>query len=219
MAVTTTTTTAVMNINLPCFKIIVVGDYGVGKTSLVRRCVDESYCVQIGAPAINLRKDSLETSVLLDDGFEIDVSMWDTAGEERHGHIASSYYRNAHAVLFVYDTESSSSLESVVRWMQIVDKDYSDIPVRFLVGTKSEMDFSERTDAASSAVAEMWLVDAHIRCSVVNGQGVRDVMRTLGEKLRLKAVEKALADAERRRNDPIQSAASMARMTRMTCQC
>jgi small GTP-binding protein len=208
-----------MNINLPCFKIIVVGDYGVGKTSLVRRCVDESYCVQIGAPAINLQKDSLDTSILLDDGFEIDVSMWDTAGEECHGRVASSYYRNAHAVLFVYDTDSSSSLESVVRWLSIVNKDYSDIPVRFLVGTKSELEFSERTDAASSGVAERWQVDAHIRCSSVSGQGVRDVMRTLGEKLRLKAVEKALADAERQRNNPIPSAASVARITHTTCQC
>ena len=205
-----------MNINLPRFKIIVVGDFGVGKTSLVRRCVDDGYCVQVGVAPVNLRQDSVNTTIHLDDGFPVDVAMWDTVGEERHHSVASSYYRNAHAVLFVYDTESTTSLESIDGWRTQVDHDYPNIPVRFLVGTKCEMSGAPRTDNPSLVVAERARVDAHIRCSAASGQGVRDVMRTLGEKLRLKAVEKALADAERHH---ALTAASMARITHSVCQC
>jgi len=210
-----------MNIHLPQFKVIFVGDYGVGKTSLVRRCVDDTFRVLAGAASPSLRTDYAVANVELDDGMAIDMQLWDTAGEERHGSVPSSYYRNAHAVVFVYDTESPASLETVQKWIAMVDKQYKSIPVRMLVGTKCDMIATERTDRGASALAETSRMDAHVRVSSLDGSNVPDVLLALGEKLRIKAVEKALEDAEHLQSssDPMVELRNFARETRSTFLC
>jgi small GTP-binding protein len=99
-------------------KIIVVGDIGTGKTSFVRQFVEgdfsEFYKSTIGV-------DFANKIVQWNDTTFVDVQLWDIAGQERYGSMASVYYRQAVGALVVFDVTSPSSRVMVQMWKKDID--------------------------------------------------------------------------------------------------
>lgn len=99
-------------------KILIVGDSGCGKTSLLLRYVDDiftdSYITTIGV--------DYKTKMVQANGLATRVHLWDTAGQERFQSITSSYYRAAHGVILVFDATSALSFEHLQNWKQQIDK-------------------------------------------------------------------------------------------------
>ena len=95
--------------NLLSLKILVIGESGVGKSSLMLRFTDEQFS-QDTPPTIGL---DYRVKVMDHKGFSVKLSIWDTAGQERFKNISSSYYRGAHGVILVYDLTSRRSLEDL----------------------------------------------------------------------------------------------------------
>merc|ERR1711967_229834 len=85
------------------FKLLLIGDSGVGKSCLLLRFTDdtyaESYISTIGVD-FKIRTIQLESKT-------IKLQIWDTAGQERFRTITSSYYRGAHGIIVVYDITDS----------------------------------------------------------------------------------------------------------------
>ena len=96
------------------FKIILLGDSGVGKTSLMRRYTDNSF---LKDPASTIGVDFKIKTVELD-GKRVKLQIWDTAGQERFRAIVAHYYRGAHGILLVFDTHSKSSFENMRAWFE-----------------------------------------------------------------------------------------------------
>jgi Ras-related protein Rab-1A len=117
------------------FKLLHIGDSGVGKSCLLLRFADdtytESYISTIGV-------DFKIRSIKLDDK-TVKLQIWDTAGQERFRTITSSYYRGAHGIIIVYDVTDRESLQNVKHWMQEIDKYANDGVVKLLVGNKSDL--------------------------------------------------------------------------------
>jgi small GTP-binding protein len=117
------------------YKLVLVGDSGVGKTNLMTRFVKEEFLVEskttIGVEFSN--------KVVALDGRQIKVQVWDTAGQERYRSIVSSYYRGAVGSMLVYDISRASSFESIEKWLKEI-KNYGDEHmVTMLVGNKSDL--------------------------------------------------------------------------------
>ena len=116
------------------FKIILVGDQAVGKTSIVRQFTtgkfQQEYKSTIGV--------DFTVQTLQIDGKVVKLQIWDTTGQERFRSFTTGYYRNAHAALIVYDITSTESLLNCERWMNDVNM-YSghDIP-NILLGNKCD---------------------------------------------------------------------------------
>lgn len=95
------------------FKVLLIGDSGVGKSCLLLRFADdsytESYISTIGVD-FKIRNFTLE-------GKKIKLQMWDTAGQERFRTIISSYYRGAHGIIIVYDITDLESFNNVKIWL------------------------------------------------------------------------------------------------------
>jgi len=116
-------------------KVVLVGDAGVGKTSLVHRFTEDIHS-GTHAPTIGvdfkIRKLSL-------DGRVVKLHLWDTTGNERFRSITTAYYRAAHGIAICFDVTSESSFDNVAAWLEAVEQFGSNGVVAMLVGTKSDL--------------------------------------------------------------------------------
>lgn len=120
------------------FKIIVVGDSCVGKTCLTFRFCEGRFPSRTEATiGVDFRERVVEV-----DGEQIKLQLWDTAGQERFRRaMVHHYYRNVHAVVFVYDVTNLASFESLPRWLEEChDHRLTSRVPRILVGNKADCD-------------------------------------------------------------------------------
>mmetsp|Transcript_26901 Transcript_26901/g.67617 ORF Transcript_26901/g.67617 Transcript_26901/m.67617 type:complete len:206 (+) Transcript_26901:73-690(+) len=116
-------------------KVIILGDSGVGKTSLMNQYVNKKFSNQYKA---TIGADFLTKEVIIDDKL-VTLQIWDTAGQERFRTITSSYYRGAMGIIIVYDVTDKESFNHVVDWMKEIDKYASDQVNKLLIGNKSDL--------------------------------------------------------------------------------
>ncbi|EDO17432.1 hypothetical protein Kpol_1037p28 [Vanderwaltozyma polyspora DSM 70294] len=94
-------------------KVIVLGDSGVGKTSLMHRYVNDKYSQQYKA---TIGADFLTKEVTVDDDKAATMQVWDTAGQERFQSLGVAFYRGADCCVLVYDVTNSKSFENIKSW-------------------------------------------------------------------------------------------------------
>ncbi|KAG7480585.1 hypothetical protein MATL_G00057800 [Megalops atlanticus] len=115
------------------FKLLIIGDSGVGKSSLLLRFADNtfsgSYITTIG---VDFKIRTVEIN-----GEKVKLQIWDTAGQERFRTITSTYYRGTHGVIVVYDVTSAESFVNVKRWLHEINQNCDDV-CRILVGNKND---------------------------------------------------------------------------------
>ena len=119
--------------NYRLYKILLLGDSGVGKSCLLLRYCEnsfqESYLTTIGL-------DFRLKTVNLDDKRKIKVQIWDTAGEDRFRAITKSYYRGANGILLIYDVTEQESFEHVRDWVEKIKEETSKGIIVYLVANK-----------------------------------------------------------------------------------
>jgi len=95
------------------FKIVMIGDSGVGKSNLLSRFVDNSFNMD-SKPTIGVEFATKTTNI---EGKSIKNQIWDTAGQERFRAITNAYYRGAVGAIIVFDLTKSKSFENVQKWL------------------------------------------------------------------------------------------------------
>jgi len=93
-------------------KVIILGDSGVGKTSLMNQYVNKKFSNQYKA---TIGADFLTKEVMVDDRL-VTMQIWDTAGQERFQSLGVAFYRGADCCVLVYDTTSPSTFKSLDSW-------------------------------------------------------------------------------------------------------
>mmetsp|Transcript_43840 Transcript_43840/g.72420 ORF Transcript_43840/g.72420 Transcript_43840/m.72420 type:complete len:204 (+) Transcript_43840:37-648(+) len=118
------------------FKLVVVGDSGVGKSALIKRFVSGDFSGDYTATVgVDFGIKTLEV-----DGKMVKTQLWDTAGQERFRTIISSYYRGAHGVLLLYDITDPRTLQNAHKvWFPEIQQKSTDTTQVLLVGNKSDL--------------------------------------------------------------------------------
>ncbi|VDD86617.1 unnamed protein product [Enterobius vermicularis] len=115
------------------FKLLIIGDSGVGKSSLLLRFADNTfspnYITTIGV--------DFKIRTITVNGQRVKLQIWDTAGQERFRTITSTYYRGTHGVIVVYDVTSGDSFSNVKRWLHEIDTNCDNVQ-KILVGNKAD---------------------------------------------------------------------------------
>ncbi|CAG9819831.1 unnamed protein product [Phaedon cochleariae] len=96
------------------FKIIVIGDYGVGKTSIIRRYTEGEFSTDY---RITIGADFAIKTIEWDEGTRINLHVWDIAGHERFGSLLSVFFRHAVAAAIVFDLTRPDTFKSVDKWL------------------------------------------------------------------------------------------------------
>ena len=112
-------------------KVVILGDSGVGKTSLIRRYIDHVFIM--GAP------ETIGASFFVKHWKGLNIALWDTAGGEKFEGIRSFYSRNAHAVILCYDICERSTLDALVDKHSVLFHHVAPNCVLVFVGTKSDL--------------------------------------------------------------------------------
>ena len=97
------------------FKILLIGDAGVGKTDILAHYTDDSFTSDLGLTTIGIDFKIKTTEM---DGRRIKAQIWDTAGQERFRTITTAYWREAVGIMFVYDTSNEQSFQNIRTWMR-----------------------------------------------------------------------------------------------------
>ncbi|XP_073950862.1 ras-related protein ORAB-1-like [Choristoneura fumiferana] len=117
------------------FKLLLIGDSGVGKSCLLLRFADDTYTESyISTIGVDFKIRTVEL-----DGKTIKLQIWDTAGQERFRTITSSYYRGAHGIIIVYDCTDQDSFSNVKQWLEEIDRYACDNVNKLLVGNKCDL--------------------------------------------------------------------------------
>ena len=120
------------------FKIITLGNPGVGKTSIIQRYLrnifDDNSMSTVGI-------QFSYKEVKLDNNESINLKLIDTGGQERYRSMSKSYFRNTDGVLFVFSLNNSESFKEITEWIQIFNENNNgkgNMP-RYLVGNKCDL--------------------------------------------------------------------------------
>ena len=119
------------------FKIITLGDSGVGKSSIFRRYSENKF-----------EEDTMSTiglafadkELTLQNKEKVKLKLVYTGGQERYKSLAKNYFRNADGVLFVFAHNDKESFDHIIDWIQLFDQNTTnkEIP-RFLIGNKNDL--------------------------------------------------------------------------------
>ncbi|XP_016096033.1 ras-related protein Rab-38b [Sinocyclocheilus grahami] len=99
------------------YKILVIGDLGVGKTSIIKRYVHQTYSTNYRA-TIGV---DFALKVLNWDSETVRLQLWDIAGQERFGNMTRVYYREAMGAFIVFDVSRPTTFEAVSKWKEDLD--------------------------------------------------------------------------------------------------
>ena len=131
------------------YKIVLVGDAGVGKTHILSRYIKGSLPKN---PTATIGVEFATRTVPLQSGGTVKAQIWDTAGQERYRAITSAHYRRAVGAMLVYDVTSEKTFANAKRWMEeLRDHAEPDIVI-MLVGNK--IDLCDRNHAARKVSIE-----------------------------------------------------------------
>jgi len=157
---------------MPVLKVVVAGDGGVGKTSLIRRyCTgkfQESRIMTIGV--------DFQIQVVDLGDRTVKLSIWDIAGQERFGSFRASFYRGARAVALVYDVTDPISLRNLPLWQAEIAKVAPQ--ARFVVvGNKIDLERKVPREKVEAWVREIGF--PYLETSALTGEGVQAFFTTL----------------------------------------
>mmetsp|Transcript_11637 Transcript_11637/g.19429 ORF Transcript_11637/g.19429 Transcript_11637/m.19429 type:complete len:217 (+) Transcript_11637:55-705(+) len=104
------------------YKLLVVGDLGCGKTSIIHRYVSNTYSTKYRA---TIGVDFALKVLQWDDNTSVRLQLWDIAGQERFGHMTRVYYKEAVGAMVVFDVTRSGTFEAVRKWKEDLDSNLS----------------------------------------------------------------------------------------------
>lgn len=118
------------------FKLLLIGDSGVGKTSVLFRFSDDSFNPTfITTIGIDFKIRTIELG-----DKKIKLQIWDTAGQERFRTITTAYYRGAMGIILVYDVTNEKSFENIKTWIRNIEQHASNDVEKMILANKCDME-------------------------------------------------------------------------------
>ncbi|XP_058862375.1 ras-related protein Rab-13 [Acipenser ruthenus] len=118
------------------YKLLLIGDSGVGKTCLIIRFAEDNFnTTYISTIGIDFKVKTVEV-----EGKKIKLQVWDTAGQERFKTITTAYYRGAMGIILVYDITDEKSFENIQNWMKSIKENASVGVNKMLLGNKCDIE-------------------------------------------------------------------------------
>ncbi|GAW06271.1 gtp-binding protein ypt1 [Lentinula edodes] len=162
------------------FKLLLIGDSGVGKSCLLLRFADDTYTESyISTIGVDFKIRTIEL-----EGKTVKLQIWDTAGQERFRTITSSYYRGAHGIIVVYDVTDNDTFTNVKQWLQEIDRYASEGVNKLLVGNKSDLTSKKVVEYSVAKEFADQLSIPFLETSAKNATNVEQAFLTMAKQIK-----------------------------------
>jgi Ras-related protein Rab-22 len=161
-------------------KVVLLGDTGVGKSSLVLRFVTQDF-KEYSESTIGA---SFMSKVEVIDGTAYKYQIWDTAGQEKYHSLAPMYYRGAAAAIIVYDITNARSFEKTQAWVEELQRHGPENIVLVVAGNKADLDDKrvvgrDKAEGFAKGIGAIFL-----ETSAKTGQSVGDAFKGICARLK-----------------------------------
>lgn len=160
------------------FKVLILGNSGCGKSSLLKRYVDQTFeDTHLCTIGVDFKIKTIECN-----NKNIKFQIWDTAGQEKFKTIVSAYYRGSHGIILVYDVCDNISFKNLKYWLDEIKKCGDKEVISVLVGNKTDKDKREVSKLEASNFALMNGMK-YIETSAKNDENISQVFKMLAHDL------------------------------------
>jgi len=184
-------THTVMNIHN--FKVVLLGEGCVGKTSTVLRFVENKF---VPKHLSTLQAAFINKKVTVD-GKQVNLSIWDTAGQERFHALGPIYYRDSQGAILVYDITDEDSFRKVQTWVKELKKMLGSDICLVIAGNKVDLEKKRNVDRRTAEQYADSVGAAHIHTSAKLNQGIEEVFQTISQRMIERAESKIPLEAAR----------------------
>merc|ERR1719397_1556544 len=161
------------------FKVVLLGEGCVGKSSIVLRFVEDKF----HRSHLSTLQAAFMNKMVFVGERRVKLSVWDTAGQERFHALGPIYYRDSHGAVLVYDITDEDSFHKVQSWVKELKKMLgSDISL-VIAGNKVDLEKNRNVDRAAAERYAESVGAAHIHTSAKLNTGVEQVFQTVSEKM------------------------------------
>lgn len=155
-------------------KVILVGNFGVGKTSLTRRFVHQKFSDEY-LTTLGVKIDKKQLDV---EGNKVTLLIWDIAGEVMQTKVPKTYFLGAHGVIYVFDVTRPSTFEYIEKDLEFIKSMLPKAP-QVVVGNKIDL----ISDSEKEGVEDALPVSADYYSSAKTGQSVEEMFIAVSKKM------------------------------------
>jgi len=161
-------------------KILIIGESGVGKSSLLLRFTDDQFDPELAA-TIGV---DFKVKVITIDGNKVKLAIWDTAGQERFRTLTPSYYRGGQGAILVYDVTSRESFQKIEDWLNELETYATNHDIKkILVGNKCDKEGERMVSREEGQKCARKYQMMFIESSAKTKEGVQTAFEELVEKI------------------------------------
>ena len=177
------------------YKLIVIGDENVGKTSIINRFKNNLFSPEY-EPTVGL--DFQYIPILIDDQ-SVTLLLYDTAGQEKFKSLIPLYTNEANIILLIYDVSNKESFDNIGKWFDSLNNINKEEVIFALVGNKSDLDYNRKV---TKEEAELYAKEHNYifqEVSALNGEGIQELfLNKLIDQIRTQFIQRgnALTDQE-----------------------
>ncbi|OPJ88638.1 ras-related protein Rab-37 isoform C [Patagioenas fasciata monilis] len=168
------------------FTVMLLGDSGVGKTCFLLQFKDGAFLSGTFIATVGI---DFRNKVVAVDGVKVKLQIWDTAGQERFRSVTHAYYRDAQALLLLYDITSKMSFDNIRAWLTEIHEYAQKDVVIMLLGNKADVSSERavRTEDGASLAREYGV--PFMETSAKTGMNVELAFLAVAKELKQRAVQ------------------------------